>query len=270
MKFYESLGKVDRQVFEDCLDTATSNGLVDWGGMDDECTGLTVANPEDFDDPDSACSKLSKSGQEFLSHSPVKCRSVSKDKEDLAAEASTSSRDSPHDGRERGCAGRGRTQPAWITPQHQVGNSHGLNSSVVECSRKRHLREGYEEKPTGPADSRYYYGPRARFSPRGLPRNLFLPQNLRNHPTPFCRHFHSATYVSCKLHENCKFAHVQPPLSMDALQSYKGPIEKLFPAGISLERDGQGGESELITAVYQDPHTKIYYMAQNKLGNILF
>ena len=30
-----------------------------------------------------------------------------------------------------------------------------------------------------------------------------------------------------------------------------------------MERDGQGGgASELITAVYQDPHTKIYNMAQ--------
>ena len=89
-----------------------------------------------------------------------------------------------------------------------------------------------------------------------LDKYWFLPQTGLGREA--CRNFQPASRVVCKFKSRCNYAHVQPPLGEDVLQSYSGPIEALSRQHFTFELGG----GELITAAYRDPKTNIYYVAE--------
>ena len=166
--------------------------------------------------------------------------------------------------------GRGRTLPAWMTrqqqshPQQSEGVSVVTNGSSSPHGRQQQANEESTEakgnsavRETNGNDLDGAGVMRAEDRPVSrLDKYWFLPQTGLGREA--CRNFQSASRVVCKFKSRCNYAHVQPPLGEDVLQSYSGPIEALSRQHFTFELGG----GELITAAYRDPKTNIYYVAE--------
>ena len=155
--------------------------------------------------------------------------------------------------------GRGRTLPAWMTRKQLDEQDKQAGASIVTATssvvRQQQLDSNDETLGLVAGSSCAYAGRNNKHrhnSTRFLPRHWFLPKKHT-----LCRHFLSATNPRCTFDHRCRFPHVQPPLSDDILQLYTGPMKTLSLSDFQFEGDGT-----LITAVYHDPQTKIYYTAQ--------
>ena len=155
--------------------------------------------------------------------------------------------------------GRGRTLPAWMTQNQsdEPDKLAGVSEVTATSSVARQQRKDSDDESPGlgagnNSTSAANHHSRRQNSTRFLHRHWFLPKNHS-----LCRHFRGASNIHCKFGHRCRFPHVQHPLSDNVLRSYTGPVESLSPAHFQFECDGT-----LLTAVYQDPHTKIYYASQ--------